>query len=133
MIEDMVVKHKSVHDRMLHDIFIVPNDNEGCLAHFRFAALPWNKDLNCCVGIRLCKLGYSGIIYCTVNTRKKLPQSITQEVFNFSNHLNGSIIRSRAGSDVMAAARNPPLWTTIIRMTMGWGRLTITRIRIVSQ
>ena len=96
IIEDTVVKHKSVHDRMLHDIFIVRNDNEGCLAHFRFAALPWNKDLNCCVGIRLCKLGYSGIIYCAVNTRKKLPQSITQEVFNFSNHLNGSIIRSRA-------------------------------------
>ena len=57
IIEDTVVKHKSVHDRMLHDIFMVPNDNEGCLAHFRFAALPWNKDLNCCVGIRLCKLG----------------------------------------------------------------------------
>ena len=77
IIEDTVVKHKSVHDRMLHDIFMVPNDNEGCLAHFRFAALPWNKDLNCCVGIRLCKLGvfWDNLLRCKYSKKNFLNQS----------------------------------------------------------
>ena len=59
------------------------NDNDQSLENFIFCAFKYRTEsLNCC--LVLCKLGYLRIIHNAINSKIKLPQSITRRVFHFS-------------------------------------------------